>query len=225
MCPPDRYLYWAEKDWQISPHAKRLVYAGGPFEGRGLVGAAPIGPGGRVRLPDGFANSADFQLRLIHAGVHEVDGLLRNPISHRVALAAVGEGMLMPVGPTLASVYNTRTSRVEWLSRPFEVRHRETVSAALEKPAADRAFLLVQLVRHKLAVRSEDDTVRLRLSIGGTERKPDARIALADGIYGVWYDLAPIPVTILAEGADSTRRSNPLPFACRRARSRTLPRN
>ncbi len=189
---PGRYLYWIEtSDWQISPYSKKVLYSARPFDGRGMPGAARLGPAGRLVLPANVRRDLRFQLRLLHAGPHQVSGILGREMARRSAADRVGEGVLMPAGPTLGALWDKRSDRYVMLSRPFETKHGETREVPLQEPPVDRAHLVVQIVRHRATPLASEAGVDVFVVRDGEKLEPDLEIVLADNLYAVWYDLPP----------------------------------
>lgn len=201
LVPPDGYDYWVEREWEISPHTGKLFFADEPFTKRGMLAAMPLAPAGRVCGPVGVGSEARLELRLIHADPPVVDGLLRGAITRRVPVGEFSAGVLMPMGKTLAALWDQAGSRYVMLSRPFDVSGEETIVAPLEEPPAERAHLLAQVVRHRVVSEVAKDTLEVELHRVGAPKKPDLRIGQGDSVYAVWYDLEPGPVEIRARTA------------------------
>ncbi|MCP3957112.1 MAG: carboxypeptidase regulatory-like domain-containing protein [bacterium] len=195
-----RYRAWVEGNWQMSPYGNRLSYRGGPFEGRGMVGAFPIVPAGRVALPAEYTDPG-LVLRLFRATAHREGDLAREELVRELATTELGEGLLMPVGPVIAGLWHRSTGRLRGLSRPFDAIARDTVEVSPRRPK-EHAHLLVRLARPTGARMVEDYDVALTLSHAGVRRPPDVVAPAARSVLAAWYDLPPGPSTLRA-GSDA----------------------
>lgn len=203
LLPKDRYDYWAETEWMISPWASKLVYVGGPFQKRGMSTAVRLGPAGRVELPKGFRPSAGRELRVIQLNPTSNDGSLKRAITRRVPFAEMETGVAMPAGKALAAVWSARSSSYVRLSRPFAVAPGKTVQPKLEEPPADRTHLVLQIVRHTAEHEVAGDSLAVRLvDADGSEHAPDVRLATKEQVYAFFYDLPPteVEIRVTAEG-------------------------
>lgn len=225
---PGRYLYWIETgDWQISPHSRKVIYSAKPFEGRGMSGAAPLGPAGRLVLPANVRRDPRFRLRLLHAGPHQTGGILGWEIARRLAADRIGEGVLMPAGPTLGALWDERSGRYVMLSRPFETKPGEIREVPLEEPPVDRAHLVVQIVRHQPAPRASEAGIDVFVVRDREKLEPDLEIVLTDNLYAIWYDLPPGSVALEAGTEEDTLEPMQLdlrPGAIERALGQLTPR-
>ena len=199
VVPPDQYDYWVETDWQVSRYSRKFIYFGGEFKGQGILGGASLDPAGRVTLPAGFERTPDLQLRLLNAETPGVDGLMRRSISRRLTFEQVGEYQLMPEGRTIAAVWDVKADRYVMLSRPFHLKHRETIQPPLAEPPADNAQLIAQVVRNVRVGNVSDDQLRLSALLNGREIPPDVRFGDAERVYGIWYQLEPGTARLLAQ--------------------------
>ena len=196
---PGVYLFWIETaDWQISPFTEKVVYSARPFEGRGMPGATSLGPAGRLVLPDAMESNARYELRLLHAGPHQIDGLLRWELSRRVAIDQAEKGVLMPAGPTVGALWDRLAGRYVMLSPPFTTEHQRTREVPLGQPAADRAHLVAQIARHRPAFRVSEAPVDVSLVRGDKQQEPDFTVFLTENLYAFWYDLQPGQVELRA---------------------------
>lgn len=189
---------WVEGPWQISPHSTVVGYSGERSHGRGLGAAVQVGEAGRVALPRDVAPDPRVALRLLHAGTYREGKALRWELSRRQATSEVGPGLLMPVGQTLGALWDERSRSYTAISRPFEVKARQTVSVPLGRPLR-AAHLVAQVQRPMLAGDAEESKIGLLLRRGGKTLRPDLQIPTADKVYAVWYDLPPGPVELRAE--------------------------
>lgn len=189
--PKGSYRAWIEGDWQISPYSRHLSYSPSPFRRNSMVGLLPTVPAGRVRLQDAEAAMANAEVRLLQLGPHVHEEFTRWELSRRKPAREVGAGLLMPEGKVVAALWSEEEGRYTRLSRPFEVRARETTTVSFERPQPDKASLVVQIQRPGLAKRIEDyELDSVSLTGGGATRAPDALAQSADRLYAIWYGLA-----------------------------------
>lgn len=198
--PAGIYRAWASGEWQISPFSMVLSYGARP--GSRLQVAVPMGPAGRVILPAKAPSSEHLVLRLLHAGEYRAADVPTAELTRRVPSLAIGEGVLMPVGTTMAVLWNERTSGYVALTRPFEVLPRQRVVAPLEEPT-DKAFLVVQLLRQKVVASAHNYDSDVVLRIGESEVSPTLVVATNSRIYAFWFDLPPGEATLEA-GSESS---------------------
>jgi hypothetical protein len=194
--PPGRYRARVEGNWQISPYSVVLGFAGRPFRNRGLVATIPVADGGRVTLPKRAPVGPQLVLRLLHAGSYLEGEFPRWEVSRRAPSREVGEGLLMPVGPTIAALWDNESQSYTELSRPFEVKGHQTVEAPLERPEGVAHFV-AQLQRQASATADYGDEVSLQRA--GKRIPPHLKVSAADRVYAVWYDLAPGMAELRAE--------------------------
>lgn len=201
--PNGRYRTWIEGEWQISPFSLVMNYAGQPFRGDGKITGIPVGEAGRVVLPAAVVEGPRLSLRLLHAGSYLEGKFLRWELSRRKPTDEVGKGLLMPVGPAIAALWDERAQRYTALSRPFEVELRKNVTVSFE-PVAGVSHVVAQLQRQSLARTAEDTSMEVRLVRGQEEVPPDLQVAMADRVYAVWYGLAPGPAEVRARSGQSS---------------------
>lgn len=200
--PKGRYRVWVEGEWQISPFTYVVRYSPQPFRGSGQIAAAAVGEAGRVALPAGLVKRPNQTLRLLHAGSHLDGGFPRWELSRRMPASEVGEGLLMPVGPAIGSLWDEESQSYTALSRPFEVKARQTVTVPLEEPAGV-AHLVAQLQYSALAGSAAEADIEAVLLQGTRALAPDLKVRLADRAYVVWYGLRPGPGELRAETKSS----------------------
>jgi hypothetical protein len=167
-----------------------LIVWGAPVAKGGMVTVRPVEAAGRVRLPPDTELAPHLDLHLLHAGSYLEAGFPRWEISPRKAAAEVGEGMLMPAGRTVGALWDRKSRKYVALSRPFEVRGRQTVEIPLERPKGV-AHLVVEVERHFIADRAADLDVGLVVKQEGGERAPDLAVFTTDRVHAYWYGLAP----------------------------------
>ncbi len=200
--PRGRYRLWVEGEWKISPFTHVIRYSPQPFHGQGFVASAEVGEAGRVTLPPEIAKRPDLVLRLLHADSYLDEGYPRWELSRRKKVQEVGEGLLMPVGLTLAALWDGQSQSYSALSRPFEVKAHQTVVASFEQ-SSGVSHLIVQIQRPNLASTAADVNMQVVLRRKGLDLPPDLLVSLTDRAYGVWYGLAPGPGELRAETRDA----------------------
>ncbi|MCP3957111.1 MAG: hypothetical protein GY719_04600 [bacterium] len=198
--PPDRYRVWVAGNGLMSPYTSMLTYAGGVFKGSGLTAAVPVGEAGRVVLPPDLEAEANIVLRLLHAGRYVEAGFARRELSRRRPADQIGEGVLMPAGPTVAALWDEQTGRYTALTVPFDVLAGEIVVAPLERPKGV-AQAIVQLQRHKKADRETGYDVQMSVTIDGVARTPDLKVPTSKIVYALWYSLPPGEAEISAQSS------------------------
>ncbi|MES1241002.1 MAG: hypothetical protein ABUT39_05225 [Acidobacteriota bacterium] len=148
------------------------------------------------------ADRPNLFLRLLHAGSHMEEGNTRWELTRRVKVREAGAGLLMPVGPAIGALWDEEAQQYTAISRPFEVRTRQTVEIPLEYPKGI-AHLVVQLQRPHLVVGLDDAEVKMELIRESRRMEPDLKVRLADRAYAVWYGLAAGPAELQAEARDA----------------------
>jgi hypothetical protein len=207
--PVGRYRARVEGEWQISPYSLVLGFAGRPFRGRGLVATIPVAEAGRVKLSQGERVGPQLVLRLLHAGSFLEGEFPRWEVSRRRSSREVGEGLLMPVGPTIAALWDHERQSYAALSRPFEVKARKTVEAPLERPNGT-AHLVAQLQRPRPAIGAAEYEEEVLLQRKGEVHPADLKVSAADRIYAVWYDLKPGKAALRAQSEQALLEPTPL---------------
>lgn len=195
--PPGRYRIWLQGDWRMTPFSGLVIW-GAPVAKGGLSTVYPVGPAGRVKLPPETHVTPHLDLHLLHAGSYLEAGFPRWEISPRKPTAEVGAGMLLPVGRAVGALWDRKSRKYVALSRPFEVRDRETVEIPLEKPKGV-AHLVVQAERPRVADTAADLEVGLVVKQETGERAPDLAVFTTDRAYAFWYGLTPGPAELRGE--------------------------
>jgi hypothetical protein len=195
---PGWYRAWLEGEWQMSRYSLLLSYADLPFRGSGHSTVIPVVEAGRVALPPGAMVDQQVSLRVLHAGSYLEGALPRWELSRRKATSEVGAGLLMPVGPAIGALWDERRQRYTAISRPFEVKARQTVPVPLERPAR-AAHLVAQVQRPGVPRDAGESPLGLLLLRGGQVLRPDVEVVTAERVYAVWYGLAPGRCELRAE--------------------------
>ncbi len=117
--PRGGYRYWIQGGWRMSAYSMMMYYAGEPFQGRGMVLHVPIGEAGRVILPPSEEVAPNLFLRLLHAGSYLEGEFPRLQILRRKPTQELGEGILMPAGPTIGALWDERSQSYVAVSRPL----------------------------------------------------------------------------------------------------------
>lgn len=203
--PPGAYRSWLAGDGQMSRYSVKLLYRESPFRGQGSVVAVPVVPSGSVRLGDEAPRSPGVTLRLLHAGSYLQGVAPKLELSRRITTAELGNGgVQMPVGPTLAALYDTKSRKYIAMSRPFVVQEGREVDAPFETPGK-QSFILAHLKRPAIAEDVSDYDVQVWLertsptSLDETVTVfPEMVVSTAHRLYAFWFDLAPGPVQLKA---------------------------
>jgi len=185
---PGQYRFWIQGGWRMSPFSMVLVQTAST--GPGMTSVVPIGDAGRVVLPAKAQINPNLVLQLLSLGSYREGNFLRWEISPRKAVGELGDGLLLPVGKAIGGLWDRKARRYVALSRPFEVRARETVEVPLDRPAG-MADLVFEARRHAPVSTVADDDVVVSLQRDGGALPPDLKVSTADRIYAVWYGLAP----------------------------------
>jgi hypothetical protein len=206
--PAGRYRVWVEGPWTISPLTHVINFSSRPFQGSGMITSASTVAAGRVALPPSFKRSrAGNSLRLLHGGKYLDQGFPRFELSRRHPVGEVGDGLLMPVGLSIGAIWDERSENYVALSRPFQVKHRETVVIPLEVPRANEAHLVVQVQRATGARNPSEMNLEISILGAGLAKLPDFQVSTADRAYAFWYGLGPGSVEIRAEAANGSFES------------------
>lgn len=204
LLPSGTYRYFVETQTagaeRISPHPELLVHRARAFDGAARELAVPLGPAGRVTPAEARPAGENESVFGVFQADSHAGGRLHPPLSRRRPVAEAGEGLVMPEGKAVASVRD-RSGTISELSRLFEVSAGETITAPTAAPAADRSHLMVQVLRPEHLQTAKQDSVKIRLVDDEERRPPDVRLPFADSVFGIWYDLPPGAVEIVAESA------------------------
>jgi hypothetical protein len=128
----------------------------------------------------------------------------------------------MPVGPAIGALWDEQSQGYVALSRPFEVKARETVTVPFEQPTAERAALVAQIQRPSLASSADDAKMKIELQLNRQKLTPDLQIALTDRTYAVWYGVVPGAGELHAETRDAFLQPQPLRLVGGRIERRLL---
>jgi hypothetical protein len=207
--PPGRYRVRVEGKWQMSPFSLLLAYSGQPFKGHGLSAAIPVVEAGLVSLPQSVAVAPHLVLRLLHAGTYLAEGYPRWELTVRRPTTAVGQGVLMPEGAAVGALWDQKSESYVALSRPFEVKARQTTTVPLERPE-ETSDLVVQLQRATQKATAAEAEVEIKLNLGGQDLSPDLLVATANRLYAIWYRLRPGHAELRAGSKDSFLEPQPL---------------
>lgn len=185
---PGTYRLWLEQKDLISPMPDLLVYAGGPFKGRGLGDIVDVVLGGRVQLSPGIKMSEDNHLLLFHLDSHLRLGPMGRVFERNLSAAKARGPILMPAGRIIAAIIDRRGNALA-LSRPISVPERTTVIAVPRAPnQGSNVFIVLDRARTNSSRHPDDVTVALK-----TENRsfaPDVFVKAADRFYGVWYGIS-----------------------------------
>lgn len=187
--PPGRYRFWVEGHWGMSNGSAIVNYSGSPFRERGLVGVEEMHPAGRIALDPKIEAGPDVALRLLHVESHNRTKFPQREISRRVFDQARWEGVLMPVGPVLAGLFDNAKDEYIALSRPARVQQGQTITVAPTTPAPGGTHVLVSLNRPRPVSSHDQYDVRPFLSVADKKLEPSVTIPTADRVYAVWYQV------------------------------------
>lgn len=188
--PIGRFRIWLQGEWSVSPYTRLVSFGTKRSPGMKSLQLMPVVPAGRVTVdPQDFAG--DAQLRVLHADTNSSAGAAKHELSRRRTLDELAEGLLMPEGLTVASIWDPREQRYLALSRPFEVQAERTTRAPVERPDAARAFLVVYVDRPPEASARSLRDLHLTVTQRGEALQPDCQVLTPWGVYNMWYDLRP----------------------------------
>lgn len=201
LFPSGRWRVWLQGEWSMSPSSILMGVSVASFGERlGRVGTQMerVAPAGRIGIAGDEAAAAGHELWLLYADPPpgEATGY---ELSRRRPLAEARDGVLMPAGRVLAGLRSRDGEGFAALSRPFRVEAGQTLPAPLERPSADRAWLIASVgYAHFLEPAS-----LLTLAVPGEEkpRPPDFELTTREGVHAVWYDLE--PRTVILAGGDA----------------------
>lgn len=185
-----RYRVWVEGDWEITPYAGRMSFGRIPFAGQGMSGGYPVGPAGRVVLPDAFAAAEHLTLQLFAGEDASELGRARDGLFRRRPTTEMAGGLLFPEGRAVAMVRNERSEQVVALSRPFRVRARREVAPRFD-PTPTAASHLVVRVRRQVSEEREYRDLELELRHDEVPVPAELVAQSARFLVAVWYDLPP----------------------------------
>lgn len=186
---PGKYKYWLEAVDKISPSSSVFTYAGGVFQGRGMVVRKSVEAGGRVALAPENDPPPSAVLRLLHLDSHHRDLAVGRELSRRVASDNAHAGVLMPEGEIVAALYDNASREYLGVTRPVTVNGREVTLVDPRLPSGG-TDLIVKLERPAFVENPRHDDVELRVEgVEGGPRAPQVVIPTPDRIYALWYGL------------------------------------
>ncbi|HEX2225198.1 MAG TPA: hypothetical protein VHN15_13440 [Thermoanaerobaculia bacterium] len=110
----------------------------------------------------------------------------------------------MPTGLSIGAIWDERNESYVALSRPFQVKHRETVIVPLEVPRANEAHLVVQVQRASGARNPDEMNLEISIHGAGRAKLPDFQVSTADRAYAFWYGLEAGSVEIRADATSGS---------------------
>ncbi len=188
--PPGKYRVWMEGPGRMSPDSLVLSYSGGPFKGLGILGGLRLAPAGTVALADETARTGTSVLRLLHLDSHMRGAHPQREISRRVSGAALKSGVLMPAGPILAALFDSKTQEYTGLTRPVVVAAEGRTPVRPVPPERGVTHLVALLERPGVLDSFAQDDARPVLALPAGRREPDVLVTTAERIYAVWYGLS-----------------------------------
>jgi hypothetical protein len=217
-----RYKVWLQGADYISPNPTILVYQR-DFPGeRGLMAVLSVVPAGHVVTSPGFVMPPGHGLRLLALGTTS----LRRAFDRRVARPQ--EPTLMPIGKTVAGVFDGKSGDAIAISPPFDVASAKTVAVA-PKPPVSGSDVLVILERPRLVTPEQRDEVKLMLAGASAPRPPDVAVDSAERVYAIWYGVTGPSAQLTAESqtlslAPTTVPLQPKRVSTLRSRMSLLPK-
>ncbi|HEX2223839.1 MAG TPA: hypothetical protein VHN15_06515, partial [Thermoanaerobaculia bacterium] len=181
-----KYRVWMEGQGRMSPESLVVRYSGSPFKGRGLLGGLQLVPAGKVVLADDATPGAAV-LRLLHIDSHTRGQYPQREISRRVSGPALKNGVLMPAGPVLAALFDSKTQEYVGLARPVTVAAGGRTSVRPVLPEKGTTHLVALLERPVVLDSFAKSDVRPALVLAEGARPPDVLVPTAERVYAVWY--------------------------------------
>lgn len=188
--PPGKYRVWMEGPGRMSPDSLILSYSGKPFKGLGLLGGLRLAPAGTVALADDTRATGTSALRLLHLDSHMRGAHPQREISRRVSGPALKNGVLMPAGPILAALFDSKTQEYTGLTRPVVVAAGGRTPVRPVPPEKGVTHLVALLERPGVLDSFAQDDARPVLTLAAGRREPDVLVTTAERIYAVWYGLS-----------------------------------
>jgi len=200
--PLGRFRVWlqgeSEGAWWMTPFTDLVSFGTRRPPGAKAIQLLPVVPAGRVTVARGA--DPDLELRLLFAGGDPVSRQARHELSRRRKVAELAAGLLMPQGRVVAALWDGGRGRYVALSRPFEVKAGEVLSAPLETPSARRSHLVVYVDRPPGAPELSIPGFEITVTQPDGPHAADVAVETPWGLYAFWYDLAPGAWTV--EGAN-----------------------
>jgi hypothetical protein len=198
--PVDGYRLWVEDEGLIS----MTLRAGLRSHESPHIGL-PLEPAGRVTLPESFPLDAGLDLRLFHFEDAERSRPVHEHWRSR-ALDQLGAGVPMPIGQTVALLWDRAADQPEALSRPFRVSPGSSRAAPLAVPEhGSQLFLRLERAVLRDVLRDRRSELAVETTAKGRRRFEPELIHQADTtVLAVWYDL---PVGEVILHADLDRES------------------
>ncbi len=192
---PGKYKYWLEGNGWISPSSAVLNYADLAGEGRATV--REVVAAGTIALTPEIQPADSVSLRLLHLSSHNRGLGPRSEMSRRVSGKARHEGVLMPAGPVLASLFDREQQEYRALARPVEVPAGGRITVSPQPPARAVTDLVVILDFPLRIANFADHDVQLTVAAPEqSARSPEVVVKTADRVYAVWYGLLERRVTL-----------------------------
>lgn len=187
---------WLEGEWSISPHA--ILTSLGVGRGKGWV-PMPIVPAGRITVAGELRTAGQgADLWALQAGGPQF-GEPPRPMVQRRSLSRLGDGLLMPAGPTVAALRSR--GRVAALTRPFVVVAGTAGPAPLEVPEPSSAWMIAYAELSQGPPTDSLSGLEVAVVGSGEPIPPDLEIDADRGVYSLWYGLEP-GEAVLQGGSD-----------------------
>lgn len=190
--PGGIYSVWGEAEWMISPYARRLG-------SEAALGSRRLGyelaPAGRVVMPKGI-EAPGMELRLLSLVEPRVQGVRMWPIELQRSATAGGPGALLPAGPALALLWDSKQGRAVAVSHPFEVVAERTIEVPLEVP---KRAVVVATIGTSPGLSGPEEDPEVWLEIGGQRRMPSTVLRSARRLDALWYAVPSGPGELRAD--------------------------
>lgn len=180
---PGAYRWWLEGNGLMSPTG--VLVWGLRRAGEGDVGQAalePVKPCGVVALDPRLASRPGVTVRLFNAD---------NGFARSASVQGAARGVMMPPGPTIVALFDSRVNEYAAVSRPVPVSPGQRVVASPTPPAPPATDLIVRATLANRSSFEAADVPRLVATFpDGSKRFADVEISDRRNLHGVWYALA-----------------------------------
>lgn len=198
---PAEGAYWAllEGSFQVSPWPVHLNWSLEPFDGRGFAISQRVVPAGRVRVTTPCPVEA-CTAWLLHENSNiqtPVPWFTSELLRHLALPKAAEAGVLMPGGRIAVALYDSATKNFLGLQAPVAVTASKVIEVRPEAPKANRASLIVDLVRPAAVLQRPDDDIGVALIAADETRMPPALIARTHRkVIAIWQDVPAGPARL-----------------------------
>lgn len=183
-----KYDLWLEMDGRMTPAASIVNWNAGPFQGRGMGAVVPVGPAGRVAIPNDRSLPENESWRLFSVTIRQ-----QVPVwsyhwlfDRRVAARNAHKPVQMPAGTIVAGRFDRVTNDAIALSRPIEMKPGRT-ELVWPVPPVKSDVLIVLDKPGSVMMMNKPGELRLTLNDGSKVRPTDVLVNAADRIVAIWY--------------------------------------